>query len=191
MSSAEFGKIFFFYRQRRRMPSYAEIAKMFGFRSTNAAYKLVERLRKKGLVERDDEGFVIPGHVFDKVFVLNSAEMKFPSPGEARPANVMSIDEHLIRNKSVTYAFRVSDNSMINANIKHGDVALVERGRLPIDGDIVLLEVNRKWTLKYFRRKKREIWFESGNGRGAPIYPDGEVEIPAVLVAVMRSYYKT
>ncbi|MEO0053044.1 MAG: hypothetical protein ABIK22_02660 [candidate division WOR-3 bacterium] len=38
-----------FYRQRCRMPSYTEIAQLFGWRSKNAVFRLVKKLKGSSL----------------------------------------------------------------------------------------------------------------------------------------------
>ena len=48
MDSHYLRKIQAFYRSQKRMPSYSELMAVVGFRSKNAAYKLVERF-----VQRD------------------------------------------------------------------------------------------------------------------------------------------
>jgi repressor LexA len=170
------------------MPSYAEIVKLLGFRSKNAAYQLVNRLIEQGLVSRDKTGRIIHGRIFDEVRVLGTVKAGFPSPAEEELTDTMSLDEYLIHNKDATYLFKVSGDSMIEAGIMDGDMALVERGRTPKDGDIVLAEIDREWTLKYFRKKAGKVWLEPANKKYKPIYPKEELNIPAVLVSVVRKY---
>jgi len=44
----QFAKIRAFYRSHKRMPTYSELTAVVGFRSKNAAYKLVTRLINEG-----------------------------------------------------------------------------------------------------------------------------------------------
>ena len=46
-------KIFAFYYKNKRMPSYAEIMDLVGFRSKNAVSKLVHKLIDAGVLEKD------------------------------------------------------------------------------------------------------------------------------------------
>jgi len=41
-----------FYAAARRMPSYSEMLKVFGFKSKNAVFKKVSQLAKAGLIAR-------------------------------------------------------------------------------------------------------------------------------------------
>jgi repressor LexA len=188
MGNNQFEKVLSFYRRHRRMPSYTEIMKLLGYRSKNAAYKFVNRLIEYGFIERDRTNRIIPGRLFTEVRVLGTVKAGFPSPAEEELSDTMSLDEYLIHNKDATYLFKVSGDSMIDAGIMDGDMALVERGRTPKDGDIVLAEIDREWTLKYFRKRTGKVWLEPANKKYKSIYPNEELKIPAVLVSVVRKY---
>ena len=64
------------------MPTYSELTAVVGFRSKNAAYKLVTRLIDQGLVEKDAAGKLLPGPHFHTVPVLGTVTAGFPSPAE-------------------------------------------------------------------------------------------------------------
>jgi SOS-response transcriptional repressor LexA len=92
-------KIIGFYRQARRMPSYGEIAKLLGFKSKNAAYKLVKKMVELDLVAKDSSGKIIPRRIFGLIKVLGTVEAGFPSPAEEELVDTMTLDEYLVRNK--------------------------------------------------------------------------------------------
>ncbi len=50
---SHFSAIVAFYRTHRRMPTYREIMRLAGFRSTNAAAKLVKKLVASRLIQQD------------------------------------------------------------------------------------------------------------------------------------------
>jgi SOS-response transcriptional repressor LexA len=77
-----FASIRAFYRRHKRMPSYSELTAVVGFRSTNAAYKLVTRLIGQGWLEKDTAGTLLPGPLFHAVPVLGTMTAGFPSPAE-------------------------------------------------------------------------------------------------------------
>jgi repressor LexA len=77
---------------------------------------------------------------------------------------------------------------MIEAGILPGDLLLVERGVDPRDGDIVIAQVDREWTIKYFRRRGRAVFLEAANKDFKPIHPQEELKIAAVVRAVIRKY---
>jgi repressor LexA len=184
-------KIRAFYRSHKRMPSYSELTAVAGFRSKNAAYKLVTRLIDHGWLEKDAAGRIVPGPLFHTVPVLGTVTAGFPSPAEEELADTMSFDEFLmtsVKHHEATYILKVNGESMIGAGILPGDMLLVERGAEPRDGDIVIAQVDREWTMKYFRRRGRQVFLEAANKEYQPIYPTEELKIAAVVRAVIRKY---
>ena len=183
-----FDKIVAFYRANRRMPSHAEIAAAAGLKSKGTTYKLVNRLVSLGLVERDEKGKLLPGRRFLSVPQLGTVEAGWPSPAEEELLDTMSLEEFLIGRPDNTFMLKVQGDSMIGAGIMPGDMVLVERGVREKDGDIIIAEVDREWTMKYYRKKSGKVWLEAANSKYKPIYPREELRIAAVVRAVIRKY---
>lgn len=177
-----------FYRKAKRMPSYSEIAKLLGFKSKNASYKLVNKMIELGLVSKDSSGRIIPRNIFGATRLLGTVEAGFPSPAEEELVDTITLDEYLIKNKEATYMLKVSGESMIDAGIRPGDIVLVERNKSPKDGDIVIAEVDDEWTMKYLRKDGSKIVLMPGNKKFKPIFPKSELKISAVVTAVVRKY---
>jgi SOS regulatory protein LexA len=188
MDSHHLQQIRAFYRSQKRMPSYSELTAVVGFRSKNAAYKLVERFVKRAWLEKDATGRLLPGRLFQALPVLGTVAAGFPSPADEELADTMSLDDYLISNKEATYILKVNGNSMMDAGILPGDLLLVERGVEPRDGDIVIAQVDRDWTMKYFRKRGAAVFLEAANKDYAPIHPQEELKIAAVVRAVIRKY---
>jgi len=170
------------------MPSYGEITRIVGFKSKEAARKLVSRLIKAGYIDKDSTGKLIPNRLFNETRLLGYVEAGWPSPAEEELKDTLNLDQYLIRNRDATFLFKVSGDSMIGEGIMPGDLVLVERGLTPRDGDIVIAQVDRKWALKYLRKEKNRVWLESANPKYKPIYPEEELKIAAVVVGVVRKY---
>ncbi len=183
-----FDKIVAFYRAHRRMPSHAEVAGIAGLRSKGSTYKLVNRLVDLGLVQRDEKGKLLPGSRFMNLPQLGTVEAGWPSPAEEELLDTMSLEEFLIERPDNTFILKVQGDSMIGAGIMPGDMVLVERGVREKDGDIIIAEVDREWTMKYYRRKNGKVWLEAANSKYKPIYPRQELRIAAVVRAVIRKY---
>ncbi len=105
-----------FYRRRRRMPSLRELARLWGFRSQNAADKLAHQLIELGFLTKDTAGKLLPTRLFYAVRVLGTVEAGFPSPAEEELGDTMDLDEFLIKNKEATYMLKVTGDSIICAN---------------------------------------------------------------------------
>ncbi|HEY4479494.1 MAG TPA: transcriptional repressor LexA [Candidatus Paceibacterota bacterium] len=181
-------KITHFYKTHRRLPSYAEIAVLLGFRSKNAAYKLAQKLIDLKFISKDKEGKLIPQNIFGDLRLLGLVEAGFPSPAEEELADTMSLDEYLIPNKEASYMLKVKGDSMKNAGICEGDMVIVERTNSPKAGDIVIAEVDGAWTMKYLRKRGTHIYLEAANEKYKPLVPKNDLKIAAVVRAVVRKY---
>lgn len=181
-------KISTFYRRHRRMPSYAEILKLLGLRSKNAVFKLINRLVEAKIVARDTAGRIVPRYLYGETRVLGVVEAGFPSPAEEELTDTMSLDEYLIGNKEATFMLKVKGDSMHDAGIMPGDMVLVERGKQAQYGDIVIAEVDTGWTMKYLQKVNGRICLLPANKNYKPIYPAEELNIAAVVTAVVRKY---
>ncbi len=113
----------------------------------------------------------------------------WPSPQEEALCDIMSLDEYLITRPQSSFLVKVSGDSMSGAGIMDGDLVIVERGRSPKNGDIVLAEVDGEWTMKYFKRKGKEVVLEAANEKCATIKARTEFILGGVVAAVVRKYH--
>ena len=170
------------------MPSFSEIAKLAGFRSKNAVYKLINKLEKQKILQRDAKGRLIAGSIASPVKMLGTVEAGFPSPTEEELADNLSLDDLLINNREATFLLKVSGDSMSNAGILPGDMVLVDKGEIPKSGDIVIAEVDGEWTMKYLRKRGESVMLIPANPKYQPIKPKRELKIAGVVTAVVRKY---
>ncbi len=177
-----------FYHQKGRMPSFSEIGDIIGFRSKNAVSKLVKKLERLKVLERDEKGRLIPGAIASPVRILGTVEAGFPSPAEEETADTLSLDDLLIQNPEATFLLKVSGDSMSGAGILPGDMVLVDKGQTPKSGDIVIAEVDGEWTMKYLRKRGESVTLIPANPRYQPIKPKKELKIAGVVTAVVRKY---
>jgi SOS regulatory protein LexA len=182
-------KIIRFYKKNKRMPSFREIGKFTGIKSTNAVSKLVGKLISSEIIGKDSTGRLIPDKLFDTTKILGTVAAGFPSPAEEELVDTITIDEFLIKNKEATYMLKVSGDSMIEAGIHPGDMALVERNKTPREGDIVIAEVDGAWTMKYFKKQNGRPVLVPANKKYKTIIPDEELNIAAVVISVIRKYH--
>lgn len=185
-------KIESFYSDNKRMPTYSEMTKLFGFKSKNAVFKVVEKLMEAGLVAKDHLGRLIPSESFADN--INSIQMAgfvtagLPATVEEELSETVNLDDMLVGNKALTYMLEVDGDSMIDAHIEPGDMVLVERANTAKDMQIVIAEVDGEFTMKYFRKEGNKAWLEPANKNYSPIYPEHSLNINAVVKAVIRKY---
>ena len=160
---SHFTAIIEFYGTHKRMPTYREIMRLAGFRSTNAASKLVRSSSHSSSSIRTPKECSFPSQSFSELRVLGTDEAGLPAPAEEALLDTLSLDEYLIRNKEASYLLGAQGDSMIDAGILPGDSVLVERSADAKDGDIVIAEVDGEWKMKLFWKQGRRVALEPAN----------------------------
>jgi len=112
-----------------------------------------------------------------------------PSPAEGALRDIISIDKYLITWPEFSFLVKVRGDSMTGAGIMDGGMVIVEKGKEPGDGDIVLAEVDGEWTMAYFIRKGKEIVLHASNMKYPTIRPKNELRLGGVITAVIRKYH--
>jgi len=179
-----------FFRKQRRMPTYSEMLPLLGVKAKSAAEYWIKKLLEKGSLEKDAKGFLKPARLSFNLPVVGNVAAGFPSPAEEELQDTMSFDEYLVNNPASSFILSVTGDSMIGEGIKDKDLVIVERGREPKNGDIILAEVDGHWTMKYFRKRGEKITLEAANPKYPPITPQEELRIAGVITAVVRKYHK-
>jgi repressor LexA len=177
-----------FYADHRRMPSLGELAGLIGFKSKNAARYLAAKWQEAGLVRKDATGRLTPGRLLRPLKLLGTVEAGWPSPAEEEMADTISLDDWLIRNKEASFMLKVSGSSMIDAGIRPGDMVILERGREPKNGDIVVAEIDKEWTIKFYEKRDGAVTLRPANRAYKPIAPREELRVAGVVTAVIRRY---
>jgi repressor LexA len=177
-----------FYSENKRMPTYSEMMKLFGFKSKNAIYKIVNKMVDAGIVAKDHLGRLIPSESFGEIPKLGLVTAGFPASVEEELVDTINLDDLLVEKKSQTFMLEVDGDSMIDAHIEDGDMVLVEKTNQAKDGQIVIAEVDGEFTMKYFRKEGSKAWLEPANKNYKPIYPIHSLNVVAVLKAVIRKY---
>jgi len=188
MSNLYQKKLESFYNKNSRMPTYSEMMVLFGFKSKNAVFKIVNKLIEANLVAKDYLGRLIPTKSFKEIPILGFVTAGFPATVEEELADTVNLDDLLVKNKSITYMLEVDGDSMIDAHIEKGDMVLVEKTNQAKDMDIVIAEVDGEFTMKYFRVEGNKTWLEPANKKYKPIYPEYDLKINAVVKGMIRKY---
>lgn len=177
-----------FYNAKKRMPAVAEIAQIFGYTSKSSAHYLVAKLVQEGYYQKDETGRLIPADSKRSLKVLGSIQAGFPSPAEEELVDTLSLDEYLISNKEASFLLKVTGDSMMEAGIMPGDMVIVEKGKKPNSGDVVIAEVDGEWTMKYYEKHGNEIFLRPANAKYKVIKPKYELKVAGVVVATFRKF---
>ncbi|MBM41910.1 MAG: repressor LexA [Acidobacteria bacterium] len=184
-----------FIDERGYAPSLEEIGRRFGLSSLATVHKHLTNLQDKGFIRRawnrSRSVELVPG-------VMGARALDLPllgyvaagAPIEAVvSAETVSVPEDLAGTRD-TYALRVRGDSMIDEQIRDGDLVVVEDRQTAHNGEMVIALLDRTdVTLKKFYREKGHVRLQPANERLQPIVvPADTVQVQGVVVGVMRRY---
>ncbi len=183
-------KITDFFLDNGRMPSESEMAEIIGVRSKSVVHFWVAKLLDAGILQKDSKGFLSLTRNPRALKLAGEVCAGLPTSAEEEIRGIVSFDEYLVRNPETSFLLSVKGDSMIDAGIMEKDMVIVESNREPKNGDIVLAEVDGKWTMKYFFKNGQTVTLEADNSKYATIIPRNDLRIAGVITAVVRKYHQ-
>ena len=176
-----------YYARHRVLPSYASIGGLLGLRSKSSVAALVARLKLAGFVESTPDRRLAPTRrFFERPLADVAVHAGLPSPIDDAPGDALTIDDYLIERPSQTVLVRVKGDSMIDAGIFDGDLAVVEKRSAARRGDIVIAIVDSQFTLKRLDLERGRFVLRPENKAYPVIRPEGTLEIFGVMVGLVR-----
>lgn len=178
-----------YYAEHRVLPSYARMLPLLGFASKAAVKKVLERLEEAGMLERTPDSDWAPSErFFERAIATQPVPAGTPISAEADVHEHITIDRFLIRDPDNTVLIRVKGDSMVEAGIHEGDLAVVKKTTQVSTGEIVVAIVDDEYTLKTLARDKSGYHLLPANKNYEPIRPGGKLEIFGVMVGLVRRY---
>ena len=179
-----------FFRENRRMPSFSEMIGLLGVKSKSVVNFWIDKLIEAEILEKDGKGHLTFTKSSFGLPLAGSIQAGFPSPEEEALCDIMSMDEYLITKPDASFLLKVSGDSMIGEGIVERDLVIVERGRAPKIGDVVIAEVDGEWTMKYFKKQNGKVYLEAANPKYPIIRPRTDLQLGGVVTAVIRKYHQ-
>ena len=178
-----------YYAEHRVLPSYARLMTLLGYASKSAVKKALERLEETGFLERTSDGDWAPSdRFFERAIANQPIPAGMPTTADSDMHEPITIDRFLIEQPAKTVLIRVKGDSMIDAGIHNGDLAVVERTSDASPGDIVVAIVDDEFTLKTLARDREGYHLQPANTNYPVIRPKGKLEIFGVMVGLVRKY---
>jgi repressor LexA len=178
-----------YYADWKNIPSYAKLCDVFGIASKSWVKAILTRLSAAGFIERTPDGAWIPSRqFFARPLAESSVQAGMPVSVSATQGEYFVIDDMLIDRPSETTLIPVKGDSMIEAGIHDGDIAVVEKRNLASVGDIVVAIVDNEFTLKTLDKEHGKYILRPANQAYPVIRPQGILEIFGVLVGLIRKY---
>ena len=189
-------------------PSYEEMKVALGLNSKSGIHRLINALEERGFIKRlhnkaraiqilkkkkedfsDNKIQKLTEHK-KKINIFGKIAAGTPIEAIQHSEGFLNIPEDMIRNNNHHYALKVSGDSMIDAGILDGDLAILEKTNAVENGDIVVALIdNQEATLKRIRKKTNSIALEPANKKfETRIFGLGRVEIQGKLVGIIRNY---
>ena len=184
-----------FIEQHGYAPSLEEIGRRFGLSSLATVHKHLTNLQEKGFIRRawnrSRSVELIPTHVGARALDLPLlGTVAAGSPIEAVVSSeTVGVPEDLVGQRDA-YALRVHGNSMIDEQIRDGDIVIVEDRKTAGNGEMVIALLNgNEVTLKKFYLVGGRIRLQPANPAVEPLVVDADqVQIQGVVVGVLRRY---
>lgn len=173
-------------------PSQREIAGHLNVSGTLPVMKHLGALERKGYIKRDhvNRGITLKTSIPPSVAlpIVGTVRAGHLSPAIEDIQGYFSVDPMAVKGDDCFF-LRVSGESMINAGIFDGDLALVRPQPTADNRDTVVAMVDGEVTLKEFYREQGHIRLQPKNPNMEPIIirpEDGEVSIVGKVIGVFR-----
>ena len=175
-----------FILQHGYAPSLEEIGKRFSLSSLATVHKHLTNLQQKGFIKRawnrSRSVELLPTRT-------SARAVELPLLGVVAAGAPIEAPESLV-GKRDTYVLRVRGDSMIDEQIRDGDLVIVEDRRTADNGEtVVALLQGTEVTLKKLYREHGHVRLQPANPTIKPIIvPPEQVQVQGVVIGVMRRY---
>ena len=182
-----------FAKNKGYAPSLEEIRKKFKLASVSTAHFYVAKLKKAGYLENKARAI----NILEKEPLVKIPLLGTIAAGEPIEAiqeyETISIPKNLLEKSGEHFALRVKGNSMIDENIKNGDVVLIKQQEVAKNGQrVVALIDNYEATLKKFYKKHNQIQLQPANSANSSIIiqKNRDIKIQGIVIDVIRNEEK-
>lgn len=179
-----------YYAEQGVFPPYSAIGQLLGLRSKASVAAFVARMRAAGYLEATADRRLKPGARFFERARRGTVRAGLPQGAEEAYLDPISLDRYLIGEPSRAVLIEVKGDSMIDAGILPGDLAIVERGSPAGSGDLVVALVDGEFTLKHLAQADGRYHLKPANPDYPEIHPAEVLEIYGIVRGIVRKYAK-
>lgn len=173
-------------------PSVREIMRHFGFKSPRAVSFHLEKLEAEGFLECHGKARglrlkrLLPEDAIE-LPIYGVVPAGYPEQQSQLPLGTLSVHPSLISAGVAkhAYALRVKGDSMINAKIFDGDIAIVEQ-RPAKPNDVVVALIDGENTLKRLVQQGRRTFLKAENPSYPNLIPSEELTVQGVVIGIYR-----
>jgi len=189
-----------FLEDHKFPPTFREISEFFKI-SVRGSYDHIKALEKKGVLRcdpnrsraieiishDDDQPNDLPESLVTPVPLLGTVVAGTPIMSEENLEGYIHVPRSMLHAGSNYFALKIKGESMINAGIHDGDLAVIRQQLVAENGDIVVAMVDEAVTLKRYYKQANRIQLKAENPAFAPIFVS-ELRILGKLSHLIRSY---
>ena len=176
----------------RLPPTIREIGEELGFKSTGTVRDYLKALMQKGLVRRmnnKSRAIELTERASFRIPIIGTINAGKPGLAYEEIQGYVDADDLFLGRLGFddVFALRIKGDSMIDAGILDGDVAVIKKRPHADNNDIVaaLLD-NNEVTLKRLRSRSGKFHLEAANSNYPPIFE--EFKVIGKLITVIRKY---
>ena len=195
-------------------PSYEEMKQAVGIKSKSGIYALIEELIERDFIRklphkaRALEVLKTPRFKPREIveeekkikLALQNSSAQIPLYGKiaaGTPIEAIAYENETVSvpfdlvDRGDFYALRIEGESMIEAGIMDGDIAIIKRAQVAENGQIVVALVDEnEATLKIWQKKRDEIWLVPCNKdyETRKLHPS-QVRVQGILNGIIRRYH--
>jgi repressor LexA len=180
-------------------PTQREIKDHFELKSFGSVQRYIKYLMEAGLLEGGDwneRRGLKPADVAepvsqDSIHIPLIGQIAAGNPIEAieQADETIAVPKSMLSGRGTFFALKVKGDSMIEAGILNGDLAILRSSKEANKGSIIAAVVDGEATLKHFYPKGDKIELHPANAQMRPIVvPASKTCIAGVLVGLWRSY---
>ena len=178
-------------------PTVREIGEHFGYKSPNNASQHLSLIEKKGYIRRiagksrgieilvgeekvvDDSAVSVP--------LVGTVSAGLPVTAVENMEGYITLDKHLFKGEGL-FTLRVSGDSMKDAGILDGDIAVVHQQASVSNGEIAVVMVDGEATVKRYSKRRNRVFLRAENDDYDDILvsADRDLQILGKLRGVIR-----
>jgi repressor LexA len=173
--------IYAFTQNQGYPPTIREIADRFEI-TPKGAYDHLKAIEKKGYIKCEknrsraidilrmpDGSLPATAESTVRIPLVGRVAAGTPILAEENIEEYLTFPKAMVKDENI-FALRVQGDSMVEAGIRDGDIAVIKKANTADNGDIVVALIDDEATLKYFYKEKTRIRLEPANAKYRPIY---------------------
>lgn len=176
-------------------PSIREICAAVGLKSTSTVHAHLKKLEEKGYIRKDPSKPRAIEIIEDtntrkemlNIPIVGSITAGTPILAVENIENNFSIPMEFVNSNKKLFMLHIVGDSMIDAGILDGDLAIIEKSNYAENGDIVAALIENEATIKRFFKESNHIRLQPENKLMEPIIVEN-CTILGKLIGLYREY---